>query len=128
MTLEPWMIYLVALADKVLMTTAMIVVALLAVGAIGAISVPACADLGVYHNGENKGLAFCKRHFKTWLISLATALTITVIVPNSKVLAAMYVLPPIINSAAVQELPAELVELARAYIKDTIGNLKEKGE
>lgn len=127
MTLEPWMIYLVFVADKIVLVSAKALIALLLLGCASAFSILVFHD--IFDEGkENIGLTFCKRHFKTWLISLSIALTVTVVVPNSKVLAAMYVLPPIINSAAVQELPAELVELARAYIKDTIGNLKEKGE
>lgn len=126
MTLEPWMIYLVALTDKLIMFSGTAVVALLTAGALCAFSIPLFYD--IWGEKENAALLFAKKYFKTWLITLIAISTIPVIVPSSKVLAAMYVLPPIINSAAVQELPAELVELARAYIKDTIGNLKEKGE
>lgn len=127
MTLEPWMIYLVFVADKIVVVSATALSALLLLGCASAFSILVFHD--IFDEGkENIGLTFCKRHLKTWTISLVIAVAIPVFVPNSKVLAAMYVLPPIINSAAVQELPAELVELARAYIKDTIGNLKEKGE
>lgn len=126
MTLEPWMIYLVGLADKLIRFSGMAAVALLSAGALCAFSIPLFYD--TWGKKENEALLFAKKYFKTWLIAIIAISTIPVIVPSSKVLAAMYVLPPIINSAAVQELPAELVELARAYIKDTIGNLKEKGE
>lgn len=127
MTLEPWMIYLVFVADKIVVVSAKALSALLLLGCASAFSILIFHD--TFDEGkENIGLTFCKRHFKTWIISAVIATAIPVFVPNSKVLAAMYILPPIVNSAAVQELPAELVELARAYIKDTIGNLKEKVE
>ena len=126
MTLEPWMIYLVALADKLIRFFGVAVTALLTAGALCALAVPLFDD--AWGKKENVALLFAKKYFKTWLITLIAISTIPVIVPSSKVLAAMYVLPPIVNSAAVQELPAELVELARAHIKDTINSLKEKGE
>ena len=126
MTLEPWMIYLVALSDKLIAFAGGVVMALAFVAAMTACFVPMCYD--VWGEKENAALLFAKKYFKTWLIALIVASMIPVIVPSSKVLAAMYVLPPIVNSAAVQELPAELVELARAHIKDTINSLKEKGE
>lgn len=126
MTLEPWMIYLVALADKLIAFAGVAVATLVFAAALTALLVPAFMDF--WGTKENAVLLFAKKYFKTWLIATITISMIPVIVPSSKVLAAMYVLPPIVNSAAVQELPAELVELARAHIKDTINSLKEKGE
>lgn len=126
MTLEPWMIYLVALSDKLIAFAGVAVAALASVAVLTALLIPMFYD--ICGTEENALLLFAKKYFKTWLITLIALSTIPVIVPSSKVLAAMYVLPPIVNSAAVQELPAELVELARAYIKDTIDNIKEKGE
>lgn len=126
MTLEPWMIYLVALSDKLIAFAGVAVAALASVAVLTALLIPMFYD--TCGTEENALLLFAKKYFKTWLIALIVASMIPVIVPSSKVLAAMYVLPPIVNSAAVQELPAELVELARAYIKDTIDNIKEKGE
>lgn len=126
MTLEPWMIYLVALSDKLIAFAGVAVAALASVAVLTALLIPMFYD--ICGTKENALLLFAKKYFKTWLITLIAISTIPVIVPSSKVLAAMYVLPPIVNSAAVQELPAELVELARAHIKDTINSLKEKGE
>lgn len=126
MTLEPWMIYLVALSDKLIAFAGVAVATLVFAAALTALLVPAFMDF--WGTKENAVLLFAKKYFKTWLIATITISMIPVIVPSSKVLAAMYVLPPIVNSAAVQELPAELVELARAHIKDTINSLKEKGE
>ena len=123
MTLEPWMIYIVALADKVLGVTSFLTGLLLATAVSAIFSIFVCMD-----DYENKPYAFCEKHTKKWFVALVIVSVVKTFTPSSKVLAAMYVLPPIVNSAAVQELPAELVELARAHIKDTINSLKEKGE
>ena len=123
MTLEPWMIYLVALVDKMLDVVNSLTFLLSAITVLAIFSVFVCMD-----DHENKPYAFCKKHIKKWFVALVIVSVVQTFVPSGKVLAAMYVLPPIVNSAAVQELPAELVELARAYIKDTIGNLKEDGQ
>lgn len=37
----------------------------------------------------------------------------------------MYVLPAVVNSELVQELPGELVELARGYVKNLIEEQKK---
>ena len=123
MTLEPWMIYLVALVDKMLDVVNSLTFLLSAITVLAIFSVFVSMD-----DHENKPYAFCKKHIKKWFVALVIVSVVQTFVPSGKVLAAMYVLPPIVNSAAVQELPAELVELARAYIKDTIGNLKEDGQ
>ena len=57
--------------------------------------------------------------------TLAACLIVSIFVPSGKVLAAMYVLPAIVNSAAVQELPREVVEAARAYIRDMLPKAKD---
>ena len=57
--------------------------------------------------------------------TLAACLIVAIFVPSGKVLAAMYVLPAIVNSSLVQELPGEAVEAARAYIRDLLPNRKE---
>ena len=45
------------------------------------------------------------------------ALTIRVFIPNGKTIAAMYVLPPIVNNESVQALPSEVLDFVRGYIK-----------
>ena len=52
------------------------------------------------------------------LISIALmTLTIRVFIPNGKTIAAMYVLPPIVNNESVQALPSEVLDFVRGYIK-----------
>lgn len=52
------------------------------------------------------------------LISIALmSLTIRVFIPNGKTIAAMYVLPPIVNNESVQALPSEVLDFVRGYIK-----------
>ena len=51
------------------------------------------------------------------LIAVITCLIIRVFMPSSKTLAAMYVLPPIVNNESVQALPSEVLDFVRGYIK-----------
>lgn len=53
----------------------------------------------------------------TLLIAVITCLIIRVFMPSSKTLAAMYVLPPIVNNESVQALPSEVLDFVRSYIK-----------
>lgn len=64
-------------------------------------------------------------HVRLFAWTLAACVTVVIFVPSGKVLAAMYVLPAIVNSSLVQELPGEAVEAARAYIRDLLPKLKE---
>lgn len=45
------------------------------------------------------------------------------IIPNGKVLIGMYIIPKVVNNEAVQQLPGELLEFVRSYLKE---NQKEK--
>ena len=69
--------------------------------------------------------------FKPWakwsLITCVLLLILNVFVPSGKTLAAMYVIPPIANSDAVQKLPAEIVDVARDWL-DALRPEKEKKE
>lgn len=108
MTLSPWMIYA---AD---VCTSLCVV----------------ASIGLFLSSVALLIAFVtwpdlREHVRSIAWTLAACMTVVIFVPSGKVLAAMYVLPAIVNSAAVQELPGEVVEAARAYIRDMLPKAKE---
>ena len=61
--------------------------------------------------------------FKQAVFSIAVAVTLViawVATPNTKTAAAMIVLPAIVNSEVVQELPREAVDAARSWLKDVV--------
>ena len=108
MTLSPWMIYA---AD---VCTSLCIV----------------ASIGFFFSVWSLFIAFVtwpelRDRVRVILWAMAACLTIVIFVPSGKVLAAMYVLPAIVNSPIVQELPAEAVEAARAYIRDMLPKAKE---
>lgn len=107
MTLSPWMIYA---AD---VCTSLCVVASIGLFLCSASLFVAMVTWPVMRD---------RMRMIAW--TLGACLTIVIFVPSGKVLAAMYVLPAIVNSAAVQELPAEAVEAARAYIRDMLPKRK----
>lgn len=55
---------------------------------------------------------------KRVLPALFTCIILFVLIPSSKTLAAMYVIPPIVNNESVQELPAEILSFVKEYLKD----------
>lgn len=63
-----------------------------------------------------------RAHFKPFakagLIGTVASLLLVAFIPSGKTLAAMYVIPPIVNSSAVQELPSELVAVAREWLDE----------
>lgn len=55
------------------------------------------------------------------VISIAVALTVVlawIVTPNSKTAAAMLVIPAIVSSHDVQELPGEILGAAKTWLKD----------
>ncbi|MGN1149481.1 MAG: hypothetical protein ACI4SY_02105 [Sutterella sp.] len=108
MTLSPWMVYA---AD---VCTSLCVVASIGLFLSGAALFVALVTWPMMYD-----------RVRVIVWTLAAYLTVVIFVPSGKVLAAMYVLPAIVNSAAVQELPAEAVEAARAYIRDLLPKRKE---
>ena len=109
MTLSPWMIYL---AD---VCTSLCIVANIG---LGVCSVFLFVVLVTWPDLRYRLRAIA------W--TLAACVFVTIFVPSGKVLTAMYVLPPIVNSDAVQKLPDEAVDLMRQYIKDVLKVKDEK--
>ena len=108
MTLSPWMIYA---AD---VCTSLCVV----------------ASIGLFFSLVSLFIVFVtwpefRDRVRLLAWTLAVCMTVVIFVPSGKVLAAMYVLPAIVNSAAVQELPREVVEAARTYIRDLLPKARE---
>lgn len=85
------------------------------------------ASIGLFVCAAFLFVAFVEKRDSVRVIAwaMAACLTVVIFVPSGKVLAAMYVLPAIVNSSAVQELPGEVVEAARAYIRDLLPKAKE---
>lgn len=68
-------------------------------------------------DNDNKFLPKAKK-YATILLSVGSlALMLQTFIPSSKTLAAMYVLPPIVNNESVQALPSEVLDFVRGYIK-----------
>lgn len=110
--ISPWLIYLISIADKVGGVSAFI-----AIASIMALIVETLVflDLG-------KSLQALKMPF---IIAIISGL-IAIFTPSSKTIAAMIVIPPIVNNEQVQELPNNVLEFINEYLKDAKKSLKEK--
>lgn len=69
-----------------------------------------------------------KAFFKKWAIAAGITLAVFSFIPSGKTLAAMYILPPIVNSEAVQKIPAELTDLAIEWLKELKPNKEPNHE
>ena len=108
MTLTAWDIYWVTRLDEIS------IVLVLFVGA----GIVACwlSMLGYWiSEGDAPG-------FKTFAVRLAPVIIgmaiVNAFIPNTKQAAAMIVLPAIVNSEAVQQIPGELTTLAREWLQE----------
>lgn len=75
--------------------------------------------LGLLFFTISEGSLRAGKWFAAWLLPLAAALLIVqAFVPSTRSAAAMVVLPAIINSEAVQTLPAEITQLAKEWLQE----------
>lgn len=58
-----------------------------------------------------------KKRLKRVGVLTITLLILGVALPSTKTLIAMYVIPPIVNSESVQQLPAEFIDFLHEYLK-----------
>ena len=110
--ISPWLIYFIGIADKVGGVFAFTSIALFILSAI--------LFVGVLE--EQISINTFK---KPVLIAFICGL-IAIFTPSSKTVAAMIVIPPIVNNEQVQELPNNVLEFINEYLKDAKKSLKEK--
>lgn len=68
--------------------------------------------------GDAMGQASLK-YTKALLLASSALLVIGTLIPSTRTIAAMYVIPPIVNNEKVQQLPNELLDLAGEWVKST---------
>ena len=106
MTLTGWDIYWITRLDS-------IKAALQALIMIGGVS----GALGIFIYGVSEGHAKEAGVFAKCVLPLAAVLIVlSAFVPSTRSAAAIAVLPAIVNSEAVQQLPAELTTLAKEWL------------
>ncbi len=108
MTISAWTIYWITRLDEISIAMAIAMVVMIIVCAIAAF-IYVVSDFKVV--GAKK-LAYS---LLPWIVGVTLVNTF---IPNTKQAAAMYVLPAIVNSEAVQELPSELTTLAREWLQE----------
>jgi hypothetical protein len=110
--ISPWLIYFIGIADRVGGVFAFISIASIMALAVG---------IGILSDSNNS-LKALKIPF---IIAIICGL-IAIFTPSSKTVAAMVVIPPIVNNEQLQELPNNVLEFINEYLKDAKKSLKEK--
>lgn len=108
MTLTAWDIYWVTRLDEISIAMGISMWVMIFVCAIAAV---------VYCMSDFKITGAKKLIYRLlpWIVGVTLVNTL---IPNTKQAAAMYVLPAIVNSDAVQQLPGELTILAREWLHE----------
>lgn len=79
---------------------------------------------------EDQGIILGRKCFKftTWVCvpALLFCMVTSTLLPNTKTIAAMYLVPTVINNEQVQKLPEDLLKLFRGLIKDWTPKIEEK--
>ena len=105
--ISPWLIYFIGIADKV-------------GGFFMTLTIASAISIWVSGMSGNYNLA---KKFSFYAVIFAFLASVT---PSSKTVAAMIVIPPIVNNKQVQELPNNVLEFINDYLKDAKKSLKEK--
>ena len=118
MEITPGFIYLVAVLENVK----------IALGLIAILAVFCLASCGFSSIESYDGRIRVKHYgyVKYSLIALLAIGLLQVFLPSGKTLAALYILPPIVNSEAVQKLPSELTDLAIEWLRELKPNKENK--
>lgn len=111
MTLSPLIIYLIGVCDALIFVSTVIFLCFL----LALLLLPVIL-VGVEELHELKIEKITV--VKTIIGGLIVSLFLCVLIPDRKTLIAMYVLPPIVNSEAVQQLPADILDFVRDYLKE----------
>lgn len=118
MEITPGFIYLVTVLENVKIAQGLIaILAVFCLSICGLLSIESCyAWTRAKHYG----------YVKYSLIALLAVGLLQVFLPSGRTLAAMYILPPIVNSEAVQKLPSELTDLAIEWLRELKPNKENK--
>lgn len=113
MTIEAWQIWLISFSSEFKRALDTICV-MTTVGVFGVIAFFAISG------GPESLKAVCAKWLKIFAGIWLSATLAQSLVPRSEALAAMWVIPPLVNSESVQKLPGELIDYARAWLKHTM--------
>ena len=114
--MSAWQIYLIGQADRI-QDLCLITFAL---GLVFALVVVAHA--------QNERSPVPKLKLAALVVIAVVSLLITGFFPSSKTLAAMYVIPPIVNNEQVKQDAGEIYRLAVEFAKDTLTQNGEKND
>ena len=118
MEITPGFIYLVAVLENVQIALGLI--AILAVLCLAICGFTSIESYDAWTRAKHYG------YVKYSLIALLAVGLLQVFLPSGRTLAAMYILPPIVNSEAVQKLPSELTDLAIEWLRELKPNKEIK--
>ena len=108
MTISPFMVYLIFLADKVVCFA--VIGAFLSFG-VGGISLLTAIGAMDEHKRAVSGVV------KRLIVAFVAFALTAILVPDTKTMVAMTVIPPVVNNEQVQQLPAEVLTWIRDQLK-----------
>lgn len=118
MEITPGFIYLVTVLENVKIALGLIAI-------LSVFCLLSCGFLSIEsHDARTRAKYY--GYVKYSLIALLAVGLLQVFLPSGRALAAMYILPPIVNSEAVQKLPSELTDLAIEWLRELKPNKENK--
>lgn len=112
MEITPLTIYLFSLFDKIHSLSAPLLGVMSILMVVTLFMYPVLSVEGIYEGFPLKKIV------KTISIVFCTGLLINIVVPNGKTMVAMYVVPKVVNNESVQQLPGEILDFIRSYLKE----------
>lgn len=124
MTISPFTIYLIAQANALLTASKFSIVGVITFLVIRSIVLAIISD-SITDKAELAKVKQCYyQHVKIALGFLAFTTFLTIITPSSKTLAAMYIIPAVVNNVQIQEIGANsldgLLQLSNEWAKSQV--------
>jgi hypothetical protein len=126
MEISPWLVYWLMQLDSICLFTevtavlgSMLLFALTVLRAVSKVNAEYNRDDEAFYNVTTP-------LFKFSSIIIPVFILLSIFIPNTKTLAAMIIVPPIINNEQVQQIPDDILTFVRSIIKEYTFDDKEK--
>ena len=126
MEISPWLIYWLMQLDSICKFVD--IVAFLGFFALVLLTVirAVCENAPSYDTGAKAFYKATTKIYKFSSIIIPIFILLNVFIPNTKTVAAMILIPPIVNNEQVQQIPDDILTFVRSVIKEYTFDNKEK--
>lgn len=126
MELSPWLIYWLMQLDSICkFVDAVAFLGTVGLGVLIALRI-GCKNAPTHDEGAKAFYNATTKLYKFSSVIVPIFILLNVFIPNTKTVAAMVLVPPIVNNEQVQQIPDDILAFVRSVLKEYTFNDKEK--